>query len=132
MSLDVFLTRYAGGAEVGLDPAAVRAVVDPLASEHDPEHLFVRVETPDGAADVYGYGEPFESLMLDLEVGGDGADGVLAVVLDLARATGAVLAPTAPPVAVPDEALLAHLPDDLRSGAVVVGDVGELAEFLRS
>lgn len=128
MSLDVFLTRWSAGAEAPLDPAAVRAVVEPLASERDPEHLFVRVETPDGSADVYGYGEPFESLMVEL----DGEDEVRRFVLDLARATGAVLAPTDPPVAVPDEALLADLPADLRDGAVVVRDVDELAEFLRS
>lgn len=128
MSLDVFLTRWSAGAEVPLDPAAVRAVVEPLASERDPEHLFVRVETPDGSADVYGYGEPFESLMVEL----DGEDEVLRFVLDLARATGAVLAPTDPPVAVPDEALLADLPPDLRDGAVVVGGVDDLAGFLRS
>ena len=128
MSLDVFLTRYAGGAEVPLDPAAVRAVVEPLASERDPEHLFVRVETRDGTADVYGYGEPFESLMVEL----DGEDEVRAFVLDLARAAGAALALTDPPVAVPDEALLVDLPADLRAGAVVVGGVDDLAEFLRS
>ncbi|MEZ0491346.1 hypothetical protein AB2L28_03765 [Kineococcus sp. TBRC 1896] len=128
MSLDVFLTRYAGGAEVPLDPAAVRAVVDPLASERDPEHLFVRVETRDGSADVYGCGEPFDSLMVDL----DGGDEVRGFVLDLARATGAVLGLTDPPVAVPDEALLADLPADLRAGAVVVGTVEELSQFLRS
>ncbi|GAB3452941.1 hypothetical protein AB1207_23305 [Kineococcus endophyticus] len=128
MSLDVFLTRWSGGAEVPLDPAAVRAVVEPLASERDPEHLFVRVETPDGSADVYGYGEPFDSLMVEL----DGEDEVLRFVLDLARAAGAVLAPTDPPVAVPDEALLADLPADLRDGAVVVRTVDDLAEFLRS
>ena len=77
---------------------------------------------------MYGYSEPFESLMVEL----DGEDEVRRFVLDLARATGAVLAPTDPPVAVPDEALLADLPADLRDGAVVVRDVDELAEFLRS
>ncbi|WP_380173909.1 hypothetical protein ACFEMC_04205 [Kineococcus sp. DHX-1] len=128
MSLDVFLTRWSGGAEVPLDPAAVRAVVEPLAAERDPEHLFVRVETRDGSVDVYGYGDPCDSLMLDL----DGEDDVRRFALDLARAAGAVLALADAPVAVPDEALLADLPDGLRDGAVVVRSVDDLTEFLRS
>jgi hypothetical protein len=128
VSLDVFLTRFAGGAEVPLDLSAARAVVEPLAADRDPEHLFVRVETPDGSADLYGYGDPLDALMVDL----DGDDGVRRFLLDLARATGATLATTAGALAVPDATLLEDLPEESRAGTVVVADLEELAEFLRS
>lgn len=130
MSLDLFLTRYADGGEVVLDPAAVRAVLEPLVVDRDPAHLFVGLALgPDPEEDtvqVFGYGEPFESLMLEI----DGGDEVRAVVLELARRTGAAIAPAEGPVAVTDEAALAHLPAELRSGAVVVSTVEELTAFL--
>lgn len=128
MSLDVFVTRYADGAEAGLDPAAVRAVLDPVAAERDPRHAFLRVGTEDESLDVYGWDgsdAPLEQLMIEI----DGED-VRSVVLELARRTGAALALEDGPVAVTDAGLLAHLPADLRAGAVVVTSVGEFDAFL--
>lgn len=141
MSLDLFLTRYVDGVEVVLDPVAVRAVLEPLITDRDAQHEFVRIGAADAPADesdpgfdaepaddsleVFGYGEPLEQLMLD--IAGESHRGL---VLELARRTGAAIAPTDGPVAVTDEATLAHLPEELRGDAVVVGTVEEFTAFL--
>ncbi|WP_432513314.1 hypothetical protein [Kineococcus sp. SYSU DK001] len=128
MSLDVFVTRYVDGGEVRLDPAAVRAVLEPVASERDRQHSFLRVGDEDDALDVYGWDgsdDPLESLLVEIE--GERWRGT---VLDLARAAGAALVLESGPVAVPDAGLLAHLSPELRAGAVVVTSVEEFSAFL--
>lgn len=113
VSFDVFLQRFQDGDGAPADPVLVEAVLAPYL---DPSRT--RLVLPDGEADVYGCERaPVHGLMVNHLSGSAGWD----VLHRLALHAGLAVMPVGCPTAVADEAALAHLPEELRGDAVVVG-----------
>lgn len=124
MSFDVFLQRFQDGDGAPIDPTLVESVLAPYL---DPSRT--RLVLPDGEAAVFGCQRaPVHGLMVNHLSGYAGWD----VLHRLALHAGLAMMPVGGPTAVADETVLAHLPEELRVDAVVIGSGSELLALVRA
>lgn len=120
MSPDVFLQSFQNGGAGGGDPEAALRILEPyLAAAQDGDGR-VRVCTEDGEAHVYGLGD---GLMVNRASG----QRIWQVLVDVSAASDYAIMPVGRPVCVTREEMIAHLPQELRGCAVVVGSGAELS-----
>lgn len=118
MSFDMFVQRFRGEDALPMDPNAFHAVFGPYIDRVEPEFTFFHLRTPDGGeADVYAGMEPeFDDMMINHFSAGQ----VLDLVVEFARAVGAVIMPVGCPTCVVDADQIPHLPEPLRAEARLV------------
>lgn len=124
MSFDIFIQRFETGEPVLLDHAAVLTALAQARTEPPPvpDNGYVRLETIDGGADIYGLSPSTSSLMLNH------IDGMIAweTIWNIAHATDAAILSVGGPAIVTQETRLDHLPPELRKDAVRVDNAGLL------
>jgi hypothetical protein len=121
VSFDIFLHGFRDGDGTPGDRAAAIAIITPLLSGPVSDG-FGRIVTADGEADIYGLGDGDHGLMVNHASGRQ----IWQVIVDVARAAGYVVLPVGCPVCVLDEAVIGHLPVELREDTVLVRDGGDL------
>jgi hypothetical protein len=125
MSFDVYLQAFAAGAASVGDGQAALAVLEPFVV--DRAEGFAGLSLPDGAADVYGVGDPGSGLMFN-HIGGRAA---WHLIYEVAKVAGFAIMPVGCGTLVPDETLREQLPADVptpvmvvRSGAEILAAIG--------
>ena len=124
MAYDIFLQGFADGEASGAGGGAVREVLRPYLrpTAEEPERLVI---APDSGADIY---LSSDSLMVNHAEG----LAVFDLLVDAARAGCWTIMPVGLPAAVANVDLLAHLPEGLDEGAVVVGSGADLLRLIES
>ncbi len=102
----VFLQAFRDGNAAEMDTERVEAVL--AAYVQDRDGSFVRLATEDGEADCYGLGEG--PLMVNHASG----ERIWDVLVEAARAANLAVMPVDAPGCVTDEAMVGHLPEELR------------------
>lgn len=110
MSFDVFVQAFDSGGAGEAEADQVRAALAPHVTTHDESTSFVRLETGDGGADLYGY-DRLESGFMVNHIGGAQAWDVI---VGAAAASRLVIMPVGCPIALTDRATVADLPAELR------------------
>jgi hypothetical protein len=121
VSFDIFLQGFVGGDGAPGDRAAAIAIVAPLLAGPVSDG-FGRIVTADGEADIYGLADNDQGLMINHASGRQ----IWQLIVDVARAAGYAVLPVGCPVCVVDDAMIGHLPDELRQDALLVLDGGDL------
>ncbi|WP_327002893.1 hypothetical protein OHA72_48695 [Dactylosporangium sp. NBC_01737] len=125
MSFDVFLQGFAGGkVATGRPEAAVQVLLPYMVGA--PTNGYVRVQLPDGEADVYGVGN--SSLMVNRAAGEQIWDLVVAV----ATAAAWVIVPVGCPTCIVDASHADELPDELRANVILIHTGPELLQAILS
>ncbi len=112
MANDVFVQAFERGVPVLMQATAVTPIVQPYVIEHNRD--FALLQTPDGGADLYGYGDD-GGLLFANPAGG----AIWELVLTVARVNGAAIIPVGAAPIVADPEVLGDLPSELRDGARV-------------
>lgn len=121
MSFDIFLQGFRDGDGTPGDRAAAIAIITPLLAGPVSDG-FGRIVTKDGEADIYDLADADEGLMVNHASGRQ----IWQVIVDVARAARYVVLPVGCPACVVDEAVIGHLPVELREDTVLVHDGGDL------
>jgi hypothetical protein len=127
VSFDIFFQAFAHGDPVDADEPAATAVLVPWVSGEEPDYKFVRVETSDGGADVYGYGTA-NSLMINHAAG----RAIWDLMFDVAKAGGYVVLPVGCPTCVTRPEQVDDLPEELRADVVVVHSGDDLLRVVET
>jgi HAD superfamily hydrolase (TIGR01509 family) len=133
MSFDLFLEAFRDGKAVVANASAASAVLNRYQYTKDPYGYWITLED--------GYCLEFYARGLDGKEAFNGAMAALRRVIspaigdfvfDFARAAGCVVSPAMEPpcVLVPDESLLAHLPGDQQTRALIVKNGDELVSAI--
>lgn len=122
MSFDVYFQPFASGDAGTAGRDSVVGVLSPYLwpSPDAPS----RIVHPEGTADVYGLTE--DSMMVNHVEGA----GLWSLLVEAARAGRWAIMPIGCPVCVFDEAMLADLPDELRSDAAIVESAAEVVALI--
>lgn len=113
MANEVFIQAFESGVPVLMRAEAVTPLVRDFVLDQNDD--YAQVKTPDGGADLYGFGDDGGLLVVD-PAGGE----IWELVLEVARVNGAAIVPIGQPPLVADPEVLVHLPPDMREGARVV------------
>lgn len=124
MAFDIYLQGFIDGEASGTGGESVREVLRPYLrrTSDEPEQLEIG---PDSRADIY---LSEDSLMVSHIEGA----AVFDLLLEAARAGRWTIMPIGVPPAVTDVDLLAHLPDGLSDGAVIVETGADLLRLIES
>ena len=122
MSFDVYFQPLASGDAGTTGRDAVVGVLSPYLwpSPDAP----TRIVHPEGTADVYGLTD--DSMMVNHIEGA----GLWSLLVEAARAGRWAIMPIGCPVCVFDKAMLADLPDELRSDATIVESAAEVVALI--
>lgn len=127
MSFDIIFQAFADGEAIDANESAASAVLSSWVTEREPQHQFVRIETPDGGADVYGFGTP-DGLMINHASG----RAVWDVMFAVAVACGYSVLPPGCPTCVTAAGQRAHLPTALQDESVVVESGADLLRVVET
>lgn len=120
MSLDVFLQGFRQGDAASADEEKLAGLLQPYLVETP--HGFPQLRFDDGDAAIYGLEDLASGFMVNHVSGRQAWDVLVAV----ARAADLAIMPVGCAVAVPSEAMLSELPEELRRDAVVVAGGDDL------
>jgi hypothetical protein len=124
MSFDTLLQPFVDGKPALADEVLIKASIDPLVVASDVG--WVRLETTDGGAEVYGYDNLQSGFIINHAEG----EAVWDLVVAIASSSRLAILPVGCPTCVGDPGLLADLPPDLADGAVVVASGSDLADII--
>jgi hypothetical protein len=120
VAFDIFLQRFEGGDAADANAADLAAVLDPLVEARGPG--WARIQTSDGAADVYGT----DNLATGVMVNHASGRAVWDVLFELARAGRLAVMPVGCPTCVIEAEQRADLPPELQPEAVEISSGDEL------
>lgn len=117
MSYEVFLFRFKNGDTADIDASHLMALVRPFIISRSEEHDYARLRAADGGeADLYGVGDPGDSLMFSRWSWG----GICDLMAKLTRELDMVIISPDRPAMIADEQQRFHLPEEFATEAVVV------------
>jgi hypothetical protein len=119
VATNVFIQAFDEGRPVHMRADAVLAVVEPYVVSR--ESGYASLQTSDGGADLWGYGEDGGLAVVDPS----GAE-IWDIVVALAQVTGAAIIPVGGVPIVVDTIRIADLPEDVRMSAGLVSNGHEL------
>lgn len=126
VAFDIFLQGFQGGDAADVEADVIRRLVDPLVIQT--RAGFVRIQTGDGEADIYGYDNPASGLVVNHASG----DEVWDLLVELARSAELVVMPVGTSVCVASETMIDELPAELRHDVTVVRTGADLLKVVTS
>jgi hypothetical protein len=130
MSFDMFVQRFRDGDAAPMSSAAFE-VLRPYIDRAEAERDFWHLRAPDdGEADIFA--AVAAGAMEGLMISRFSAGAVLDLLVEFVCQADAVLLPPGCPALLTAEAQRRHLPDELRPGAVVVRNGGDVEHALRT
>ncbi|MEU2167877.1 hypothetical protein ACH47V_25235 [Micromonospora chersina] len=131
MSYDMFVQRFEQGDAAPMAGEAFLAVFEPRVDRREPQHSYWHISADDGGtADLYA--ALADGTLDSLMISRFSAGAVLDMLVEYIRLADAVVLPPGFPTLLAHEGQRHHLPEELRTDAVVVQASGDVERVLQS